>query len=176
MNQEDISIVRSERDASPSRYRTYDPTDAFARHHLPPEEQHLREEISKEDREEVEEPVEEAEPPESPRESIESAESVELQDIAGGRAPHGLKRTQTQTELINTSESHPTALDRIETHRSQHLTTVGSLRSRDSKRPLPNFGAGKPYPPGLPEREEYVVEFDGPHDPMHAQNWPMSKK
>jgi DHA1 family multidrug resistance protein-like MFS transporter len=41
---------------------------------------------------------------------------------------------------------------------------------------MPNFGAGKPFPPQLPEREEYVVEFDGPDDPLHAQNWPMKKK
>jgi DHA1 family multidrug resistance protein-like MFS transporter len=41
---------------------------------------------------------------------------------------------------------------------------------------MPNFGAGKPFPPPLPDREEYVVEFDGPDDPMHAQNWPLRKK
>lgn len=45
-----------------------------------------------------------------------------------------------------------------------------------SSKLLPAFGAGKPYPPPLPEREEYVVEFDGPKDPMHAQNWPFRKK
>jgi DHA1 family multidrug resistance protein-like MFS transporter len=38
------------------------------------------------------------------------------------------------------------------------------------------LGAGKPFPPPLPDREEYVVEFDGVDDPLHAQNWPMSKK
>jgi DHA1 family multidrug resistance protein-like MFS transporter len=41
---------------------------------------------------------------------------------------------------------------------------------------MPNFGGGKPFPPPLPEREEYVVEFDGPNDPLHAQNWPLKKK
>ncbi|KAK4543722.1 hypothetical protein LTR36_005367 [Oleoguttula mirabilis] len=25
-------------------------------------------------------------------------------------------------------------------------------------------------------QKEYVVEFDGPEDPLHAQNWPLSKK
>ena len=74
-------------------------------------------------------------------------------------------------------ERHPTELGRIATHKSQHEGTVGkSVKSRESKRPLPNFGAGKPYPPALPEQEEYVVEFDGPDDPMHPQNWPMKKK
>lgn len=28
----------------------------------------------------------------------------------------------------------------------------------------------------LPARDEYVVEFDGPNDPLHAQNWPLRKK
>jgi len=88
-----------------------------------------------------------------------------------------MSRVSTQNDL----ERHPTELSRIATARSQHNATVGGgLRSRTvsraSKKPLPAFGAGKPYPPPLPEREEYVVEFDGPHDPMHSQNWPMRKK
>jgi DHA1 family multidrug resistance protein-like MFS transporter len=28
----------------------------------------------------------------------------------------------------------------------------------------------------LPEQEQYVVEFDGPNDPLHSQNWPLKKK
>ncbi|KAF4461434.1 fluconazole resistance [Fusarium albosuccineum] len=88
-----------------------------------------------------------------------------------------ISRISTQNDL----ERHPTALSRIATARSQHNATVGGgLRSRTnsraSRRPLPAFGAGKPYPPPLPEQEEYVVEFDGPNDPMHSQNWPLSKK
>lgn len=85
----------------------------------------------------------------------------------------GMSRIQTGRDL----ERHPTELSRIETQRSQHSGTVGrSLRSRESKKPLPNFGGGRDYPPQLPEREEYVVEFDGPEDPLHPQNWPMKKK
>ena len=76
-------------------------------------------------------------------------------------------------------ERSSTALSRIHTQRSQHSGTVGSsstLKTRVSRRALPGFGAGKPYPPPLPEREEYVVEFDGEQDPRHAMNWPLSKK
>ncbi|KAL9092314.1 MAG: hypothetical protein Q9165_004488 [Trypethelium subeluteriae] len=81
-------------------------------------------------------------------------------------------------------ERNRTALSRIHTARSQHSATIGAggsavapRRTRSSKsRPLPEFGAGKPYPPPLPEREEYVVEFDGAGDPLHAQNWPLRKK
>ncbi|KAK7948167.1 uncharacterized protein PG986_009053 [Apiospora aurea] len=87
----------------------------------------------------------------------------------------GMSRVSTQGDL----ERHPTELSRIYTARSQHSETIGrSLRSRHSTatKPLPAFGAGKPFPPPLPEREEYVVEFDGENDPYHAQNWPLKKK
>jgi DHA1 family multidrug resistance protein-like MFS transporter len=84
-----------------------------------------------------------------------------------------VSRTNTQRDL----ERHPTELGRIETHRTQHSGTVGrTITSRKSKKPLPNFGAGKDYPPQLPAKEDYVVEFDGIDDPMHPQNWAMRKK
>lgn len=89
------------------------------------------------------------------------------------REEMAISRAQTQRDL----ERHPTELSRIETHRTQHSGTVGrSLTSRQSKKPLPAFGAGKDYPPALPAKEDYVVEFDGPDDPLHPQNWPMKKK
>ena len=120
------------------------------------------------------------------------------------REPIGMSRINTQRDL----DRHPTELDRIETHRTQHGSTVGrTITSRKSKKPLPNFGGGKvrtfsgticlrgiaapslprinelltrksaqEYPPNLPAQEEYVVEFDGPDDPMHPQNWRLRKK
>ena len=87
----------------------------------------------------------------------------------------GMSRMSTQRDL----ERHPTELSRIATQRSQHSGTVGrsrTSRTRRSSKPLPEFGAGKPYPPPLPSQEEYVVEFDGPDDPLHPQNWPIKKK
>ncbi|KAK2788934.1 hypothetical protein FQN52_006467 [Onygenales sp. PD_12] len=94
-------------------------------------------------------------------------------DSDSGPSLHGIASIQTQRDL----ERHPTVLSRIATQRSQHSATVGAgLRSRVSRKPLPAFGAGKPYPPPLPEREEYVVEFDGPDDPLHPQNWPLKSK
>ena len=98
--------------------------------------------------------------------SSESSASVVREEM-------GMSRIDTQRDL----ERHPTHLSRIATERSQHSGTVGrSLTSRSSKKPLPPFGAGKPYPPLLPEREEYVVQFDGPDDPLHPQNWSLKKK
>jgi len=100
--------------------------------------------------------------------SISSSEGPPVQGEAD------LNRVPTHQDL----ERQATVLNRIQTARSQQSVTVGrrGLRSRESRKPLPNFGAGKPYPPPLPEREEYVVEFDGPDDPLHAQNWPLRKK
>ncbi len=89
------------------------------------------------------------------------------------REEMGMSRVNTQRDL----ERNPTALSRMETQRSQHSGTVGrSLTSRESKKPLPNFGGGKPYPPPLPAAEDFVVEFDGHDDPFHPQNWSMKKK
>ena len=74
--------------------------------------------------------------------------------------------------------THPIEDHRIHTHRLQHTQTVGAnaLKSRKTEQPLPEFGDGKPYPPPLPEQEEYVVEFDGKDDPLHPQNWPFKRK
>jgi DHA1 family multidrug resistance protein-like MFS transporter len=92
-----------------------------------------------------------------------------------------MSRLPTQRDEVTDLERHPTALSRIQTQRSQHSNTVGATiksrtKSRQSRKPLPAFGGGKPFPPPLPEREEYVVEFDGPDDPLHAQNWSTKKK
>ena len=88
-----------------------------------------------------------------------------------------MSRLPTQHEDAVDIERHPTALSRIQTQRSQHSNTVGAtLKSRKSRKPIPNFGGGKPMPPPLPAREEYVVEFDGPNDPLHAQNWTLQRK
>ena len=120
-----------------------------------------------------------AEPKEEVEESLQrtgtagSSSSSSSSFESASRQETGISRLNTQRDL----ERHPTALSRIQTARSQHLSTVGrSIKSRESKKPLPNFGAGKPYPPLLPEQEEYVVEFDGPDDPMHPQNWPLKRK
>ncbi|KAJ5782326.1 hypothetical protein N7457_004100 [Penicillium paradoxum] len=67
-------------------------------------------------------------------------------------------------------------LERIETSRLQHRSTVGSgvgLTPRDQWLPL---GAGKPHPPDLPDPEQYIVEFNDADDPLHPQNWSLARK
>jgi DHA1 family multidrug resistance protein-like MFS transporter len=92
-------------------------------------------------------------------------------------AEERMERAPTQRDVLPMLEKNETAMSRIHTQRTQHSGTVGArLRSRKSTRPIPKMGANKPYPPTLPEREEYVVEFDGPDDPLHAQNWSMKRK
>ncbi|KAF2639895.1 major facilitator superfamily [Massarina eburnea CBS 473.64] len=109
-----------------------------------------------------------------------SSTSSSSSDASDRERDAAMSRQPTQREDMSGLERHETALSRIQTQRSQHSGTVGAgLRSRSSRasrKPLPAFGGGKPFPPALPEREEYVVEFDGPDDPMHAQNWPLKKK
>ena len=104
-----------------------------------------------------------------------STTSSSSSEASAVRRQAGMSRVSTQRDL----ERHPTELSRIQTAKSQHTGTVGKSltgKSRESRRPLPEMGLGKPYPPPLPDQEEYVVEFDGPHDPLHAQNWPLKKK
>ncbi|EPE29515.1 MFS general substrate transporter [Glarea lozoyensis ATCC 20868] len=104
-----------------------------------------------------------------------SSTSTSSSEASMERRQTAISRASTQGDL----ERHPTVLSRIHTARSQHAGTIGRShtgKSRDSRRAFPEMGLGKPLPPPLPERDEYVVEFNGPDDPLHAQNWPMRKK
>nr|POE47351.1 muts protein like 5 [Quercus suber] len=137
MNEEDRRQRTNERDASPVRFP----------------------------REEAE-PFVESEEQEERREELSrtfTASTGSSSQGAAGRHGDAVSRVSTQYEAVHDMERHPTALSRIQTGRSQHSQTIGaSIRSRtttrQSKKPLPNFGGGKPFPPSLPDREEYVVE------------------
>ena len=165
MNQQDVNILRDERDASPRRFSNWDPNDSFFKryHRLSPEE-----------KEKLYRSMPDGGTDRSSSSSTgtsSSASSVNLEAIRTANM------SRTATNRINHQETHPHALDRIETHRTQHSGTVGAVKSKKStQKEIPAMGAGKPYPPMLPEMEEYVVEFDGFDDPRHAQNWPMKRK
>ncbi|ROW06462.1 hypothetical protein VMCG_04388 [Cytospora schulzeri] len=110
--------------------------------------------------------------------SVSTVTSHESGSAARSRPQGTMSHVPTHRDL----ERNPTVLDRIQTARSQHSATVGSThlgksntRTRDSRKPLPPMGAGKALPPLL-NSDDYVVEFDGPEDPLHAQNWPLQKK
>lgn len=139
-----------------------------------------RHDVERSPREEVEAPAAAVEKEEITRQ-ITAASDSSTDSTEHTQRPITVSRMPTQRDDVSDLERHLTALSRIQTGRSQHSNTIGvGLRSRtttrQSKTPMPNFGGGKPFPPPLPEREEYVVEFDGPDDPLHAQNWPLKKK
>lgn len=157
MDAEDQRIEAAELDAEPERWS--EPREPVEKAMTPLEKEERREVLSR---------------TVTASTSTSSDESIQRQEI-------GVSRVSTLHEAAFDLDRHPTALSRVQTGRSQHEQTIGaSIRSRtvsrQSKKPLPNFGAGKPYPPPLPDREEYVVEFDGPDDPLHAQNWPFISK
>ena len=144
----DRYVEKNERDASPERFGS----------------------LRHSEKEEAHEPIARIPTASSSSSSSSSASGVDIERDA-------MSRIDTQRDNVVDLERHETALSRIHTQRSQHSATVGaSLKSRTSRKPLPAFGAGKPYPPALPERESYVVEFDGPDDPLHAHNWPLKTK
>lgn len=155
MNAEDRRMQTDERDASPERF--------FAQETSRPAERAVAGTEPVGGKEQVEQPV--LSRTRTGESSISSVSSVQRESMR-------ISRMATQTDDVDLHR-HPTALSRIATGRSQHSHTVGtSLRSRMSRKQstaLPNFGGGKPYPPELPAQEEYVVEFDGPKDPIHAQ-------
>ncbi|KAJ9604175.1 hypothetical protein H2200_011009 [Cladophialophora chaetospira] len=72
---------------------------------------------------------------------------------------------------------HASQLESLRSANLQHIHTVGSTATAQESKELPEFGAGKPYPPAIPaEREAYVVDFDGPEDPLHPMNWSSRTK
>jgi DHA1 family multidrug resistance protein-like MFS transporter len=157
MNAEDHYVEKNERDASPERFPS-------------------REKEKNIEKVERHEPIARMETASSSASSSTTSSDASHAERDAGQMSRIQTQRDTEGEL---AERHPTALSRIQTQKSQHSTTVGSglrSRTRDSKKPLPAFGAGKSYPPPLPEREEYVVEFDGHDDPLHAMNWPLRKK
>lgn len=107
----------------------------------------------------------------SSSEGSSSSSSVDMNRIQTASAASMARASVARTR------THPIEMHRTQTHRLQHSGTVGaSIKTKVDTRPLPEFGGGKPYPPPLPAREEYVVEFDGKDDPLHPQNWPMKRK
>lgn len=61
---------------------------------------------------------------------------------------------------------------------SRKVTNTDSLiqKANETTEPLPKMGGGRDYPPPMPDRDQYVVTFDGPDDPTHPYNWPVWRK
>jgi DHA1 family multidrug resistance protein-like MFS transporter len=52
---------------------------------------------------------------------------------------------------------------------------TGGSRKKDNT-PLPKMGGGREYPPDLPDRDAWRVDFDGPDDPIFPHNWAIKRK
>ena len=65
--------------------------------------------------------------------------------------------------------------EKVSRRLSKRLTGVDDLHY-DENEPIPPMGDDKEYPPMLPDVSAYSVGFDGPKDPIHPQNWSLSKK
>lgn len=75
------------------------------------------------------------------------------------------------------AECHRIEVERERTHLSTHSNPLEcAFVGLASKGELPPFGGGKEYPPPLPHRDRYLVDFSGKNDPIHGQNWPLKKK
>ncbi|KAH3660034.1 hypothetical protein OGAPHI_007239 [Ogataea philodendri] len=64
---------------------------------------------------------------------------------------------------------------------SRVLTNAKSIdesvrRQEEMGIPIPPMGNGRDYPPMLPDKEPYVVSFDGEKDPYHPHNWPLKTR
>jgi len=103
-------------------------------------------------------------------ESSASSSSSEVSRIS-------ITRQQT-VPLSNYDPTDPTVLERHRTAASIYENTVGTALKEYTSTSVvwPEFGGGKPYPPPLPPNDQYLVDFTGPDDPMHGQNWPIRKK
>lgn len=98
---------------------------------------------------------------------LEKAET-QASDLREGRRVSLEEDSSDSDTLDQDIARHPTHISRLETQSLQHLHTVGSrATSQITRASLPKFGGGKPYPPQIHEsREAYVVDFDGPDDPL----------
>ncbi|PKY01063.1 MFS general substrate transporter [Aspergillus campestris IBT 28561] len=67
-------------------------------------------------------------------------------------------------------------ISRIQTLRLTAQSTVGTTKGRTPRDQWLPMGAGKEYPPELPDPEKYVVEFTDADDPCHPHNWPIGRK
>ena len=108
---------------------------------------------------------------------VEKASKETVSSTSGGYlAPLPPRTVDLESQRRPSTLHDSVELERINTFRLQQQLTVGSNRSRIPREQWLPMGAGKDYPPPLPDAEEYVVEFEGSDDPMHPQNWPMRRR
>lgn len=99
--------------------------------------------------------------PDSQDDSALLSDSIAPFDPERGRVPNN---QDLELEILRTMSHRVNNVDDIYAE-LQKLTT-----------PLLPMGNGRPYPPKLPDRGPYEVQFDGPNDPIHPFNWGFWRK
>ncbi|KAL7272661.1 hypothetical protein RUND412_004519 [Rhizina undulata] len=110
---------------------------------------------------------------------IEKAEIAANRQLDGDSRPSSSSTQLTQQDPAYESlaiHENSSNLERQRTQLSIHSNTVGRTIEKEESEDLPPFGGGKDYPPPLPHKDHYLVEFVGADDPLHGQNWPLKKK
>lgn len=105
-------------------------------------------------------------------------EKLEYDENNLSQTPSQHEKTSTQFKAQHDLEQENSASARTQTNEYQNHNIPSETRNGNGNRKLTSgylsMGGGKPYPPELPgENEAYLVDFDGPDDPAHPQNWPM---
>lgn len=101
--------------------------------------------------------------------SDEHQENQDIQQYTG-------EDPENQISVVDHAESM--ASESISRAMSRRMTGVEELyrEASHNKDPMPKMGAGKDYPPMLPDRDPYAVAYDGPDDPQFPHNWSLTKK
>lgn len=101
-----------------------------------------------------------------------SGEADEPRRITDNDVYDGLsasRRVQSHSSVRSDAE-YAISMDRVISRE------VTRRRERRYSEPLPQIGQDKELPPELPPKELYMVEFEGPDDPLLPFNWSTKKK
>lgn len=115
----------------------------------------------------------------NPQEISSSDESDNLTAVATGRDERGFSEHEAiRAETLSRRPTNPNdvELERINTYCLKQRSTVGSGPGPAPRSEWLPMGAGKPYPPALPDPEQFVADFTDANDPLHPQNWPLRQK
>lgn len=121
-----------------------------------------------------------------------SSPSSKNSDLSGCEKPDSIENNLTlpKTEnprLFNCDiEADLQELQRLQSRESHSIISLDEQdrlarvlmgkRSINPNEPVPLIGAGRSYPPIVPDEKSYEVDFDSPDDPIHPHNWPLKEK
>jgi DHA1 family multidrug resistance protein-like MFS transporter len=106
-------------------------------------------------------------------------EKIEYDKTNTSQNPSRHEEPSAQFSAQHDSEQEDSTSTRTQTNEDQDQIPANEATygHGEFKSSYLSMGGGKPHPPKLlGENEAYLVDFDGPDDPTHPQNWPMSTR